>query len=128
MSLLHVESYVFIDVFYLVLFCIHVCVDDVIQKKKKKKKPVSIFFHKVMKFYIAIFSARKSSTSAKHFFSQKCNRNIFTEIYFYGFFLTVWILTGIPLILYLYFYKITYYLSILLPTSHAAFRENFTWC
>ena len=34
MSLLNVESYVFINVFYLVLFCIHVCVDDVIKKKK----------------------------------------------------------------------------------------------
>ena len=32
MSLLNVESYVFINVFYLVLFCIHVCVDDVIKK------------------------------------------------------------------------------------------------
>ena len=30
MSLLNVESYIFINVFYLVLFCIHVCVDDVI--------------------------------------------------------------------------------------------------
>ena len=35
MSLLNVESYVFINVFYLVLFCIHVCVDDVIYKKKR---------------------------------------------------------------------------------------------
>ena len=33
MYLLNVESYVFIDVFYLVLFCIHVCVDDVIKQK-----------------------------------------------------------------------------------------------
>ena len=33
MSLLNVESYVFINVFYLVLFCIHVFVDDVIKKK-----------------------------------------------------------------------------------------------
>ena len=32
MSLLNIESYVFINVFYLVLFCIHVCVDDVIKK------------------------------------------------------------------------------------------------
>ena len=32
MSLLNVESYVFINVFYLVLFYIHVCVDDVIKK------------------------------------------------------------------------------------------------
>ena len=31
MSLLNVESYVFINVFYLVLFCIHVSVDDVIK-------------------------------------------------------------------------------------------------
>ena len=30
MSLLNIESYVFINVFYLALFCIHVCVDDVI--------------------------------------------------------------------------------------------------
>ena len=30
MSLLNVESYVFMNLFYLVLFCIHVCVDDVI--------------------------------------------------------------------------------------------------
>ena len=36
MSLLNVESYVFINVFYLVLFCIHVCVDDVIKKTTKK--------------------------------------------------------------------------------------------
>ena len=35
MSLLNVESYVFINVFYLVLFCIRVCVDDVIKKKKE---------------------------------------------------------------------------------------------
>ena len=34
MSLLNVESYIFIKVFY----CIHVCVDDVIIKKKKKLK------------------------------------------------------------------------------------------
>ena len=33
MSLLNVESYVFVHVFYLVLFCIHVYVDDVIKKK-----------------------------------------------------------------------------------------------
>ena len=38
MSLLNVESYIFIKVFYLVLFCIHVCVDDVIIKKKKLKR------------------------------------------------------------------------------------------
>ena len=37
MSLLNVESYVFINVFYLVLFCIHVCVDDIIKKKKLPK-------------------------------------------------------------------------------------------
>ena len=35
------------------------------------------FFHKMMKFYKAIFSAWISSTSVKHFFSQKYNRNIF---------------------------------------------------
>ena len=35
MSLLNVQSYVFINVFYLVLFCVHVCVDDVIKKKKR---------------------------------------------------------------------------------------------
>ena len=35
MSLLNVESYVFINVFYLALFCIHVCIDDVINKKKR---------------------------------------------------------------------------------------------
>ena len=33
MSLLNVESYVFINVFYLVLFCIHVCADDVLYKR-----------------------------------------------------------------------------------------------
>ena len=33
MSLLNVESYVFINVFYLVLVCIHVCVDDSIERK-----------------------------------------------------------------------------------------------
>ena len=41
-----------------------------------------IFFHKMMKFYIAIFSAWTSSTSAKHFFSQKYNRNIFDLLKF----------------------------------------------
>ena len=35
-----------------------------------------------MKFYIAIFSAWISSTSAKHFFSQKYNRNIFDLLKF----------------------------------------------
>ena len=30
-------SLTFIIVFYLVLFCIHVCVDDAIEKEKKKK-------------------------------------------------------------------------------------------
>ena len=34
MSLLNVESYVFINIFYLVLFYINVCVDDVTNKKK----------------------------------------------------------------------------------------------
>ena len=38
MSLLNVESYVFINVFYSVLFCIHVCVDDVIKQNKKQNK------------------------------------------------------------------------------------------
>ena len=33
MSLLNFESYVFIDVFCLVLFVSHICVDDVIEKK-----------------------------------------------------------------------------------------------
>ena len=32
MSLLNVESYVFINVFCLVLFCIHFCVDDIIKE------------------------------------------------------------------------------------------------
>ena len=36
MSLLNVESHVFINVFYLVWFCIHICVDGAIKKKKKK--------------------------------------------------------------------------------------------
>ena len=35
MSLLNVESYVFINVLYLVSLCIHVYVDDVIGKKLK---------------------------------------------------------------------------------------------
>ena len=35
MSLFNVESYGFINVFYLVIFCIHVCVDD--EQKKKQK-------------------------------------------------------------------------------------------
>ena len=35
-----------------------------------------------MKFYIAIFSAWISSTSAKYFFSQKYNRNIFDLLKF----------------------------------------------
>ena len=33
MSLLNFESYGFINVFYLVLFVSHVCVDDVIKRK-----------------------------------------------------------------------------------------------
>ena len=39
-SLLNVEF--FINVFYLILFCFHICVDDVIEKIKKKKKKKSI--------------------------------------------------------------------------------------
>ena len=39
-------------------------------------------FHKMMEFYKAIFSAWISSTSAKHFFSQKYNRNIFDLLKF----------------------------------------------
>ena len=35
MSLLNIESCIFLNVFYLVLFYIHVCVDDVIEKKLK---------------------------------------------------------------------------------------------
>ena len=42
MSYLNVESYVFINVFYLVLFCIHICVDDVIKKKKKVKVKLAL--------------------------------------------------------------------------------------
>ena len=65
------------------------------------------FFHKTMKFYIAIFSAWISSSSVKHFFPQKYNRNVFDLLKFTSmdFFLTVWLLTGIPLILYFYFFK-----------------------
>ena len=37
MSLLNVESHVFINIFYLDLFLINVCVDGVINKKKLKK-------------------------------------------------------------------------------------------
>ena len=37
MSLLNVESHVFINIFYLDLFHINVCVDGVINKKKLKK-------------------------------------------------------------------------------------------
>ena len=46
MSLLNVESYVFINVFYLVLFCIHVCVDDVIKKKIRSSHP-ELFYEKL---------------------------------------------------------------------------------
>ena len=34
MPLLNIESYVFINLFYLVLFCIRFCVDDIREKKK----------------------------------------------------------------------------------------------
>ena len=37
MSFLNVESYVFMNLFCLVLNCIHVCVDDVIKKKADGK-------------------------------------------------------------------------------------------
>ena len=53
-------------------------------------------------------------------------------MYFYG--LAVWLLTGIPLnFIYTSFLKKLYtYISfintVLLPTSHAAFWKNFTWC
>ena len=41
MSLLNVETYDFINIFYLVLFCIHVCVHNVINKKKERAKKSS---------------------------------------------------------------------------------------
>ena len=43
MSLLNVELYVFINVFYIVLFYIHVCVDDVIEKKDSWKIENGLF-------------------------------------------------------------------------------------
>ena len=46
MSLMNVESYVFINVFYLDLFCTHVCVDDVIEKKSSISplSPIDILY------------------------------------------------------------------------------------
>ena len=46
------------------------------------KNVLAFFSHKMMKFYIAIFSAWISSTSVKHCFSQKYHRNIFDLLKF----------------------------------------------
>ena len=91
-------------------------------------------FPKMMKFYKAIFSAWISTTSAKnhhYFFSQKHNRNIFdlmkcTSMDFFRLF-GFWQESHL---FYTSFFKkfYRYNLSILLPTSHVAFWENFTWC
>ena len=43
---------------------------------------LDFFSHKMMKFYIDIFSAWTSSTSAKHFLSQKNKRNVFDLLKF----------------------------------------------
>ena len=64
MSLLNVESYVFINVVYLVLFCIQICVDDVIKKKKKygkirtRKTPKTDTFHAVRNKLFLFFSPK----------------------------------------------------------------------
>ena len=50
MSLLNIESYVFINVIYLVLFCIQVCVDDVTKKNKKTPKKTGAFPVNIAKF------------------------------------------------------------------------------
>ena len=48
-------------------------------------------------------------------------------MYFYGFSKTVLFLTWIPLILFLFFLKITHTLSVFLPTSIDAFWKNLIW-
>ena len=48
-------------------------------------------------------------------------------MYFYEFFKNAWFVTGIPLILNHFFKKITYTLSLLLPTSNAAFCIYMTY-
>ena len=88
------------------------------------------YFHKMMKFYIAIFSAWISSTSAKHFFSQKHNRSMFDLMKFT--FMDLFWLFGFWQESHRFYISIFKKLHIiyqyLLPTSHATFRENFTWC
>ena len=53
MSLLNVESYVFINAFYLALFCIHVCVDDVIKKKDSfLKQKIKAANHTLFNYFV----------------------------------------------------------------------------
>ena len=56
MSLLNVESYNFINVFCLVLFCIYVCVDDAIEKKivSAEKNLYFCFWFIILYFVIII--------------------------------------------------------------------------
>ena len=53
MSLLNAESYVFTNVFYLVLLCIHVSVNDVIDKKKLHNFLFAIAFRKCVAIAIS---------------------------------------------------------------------------
>ena len=62
MSLLDVDSYDFINIFYLVLFCIHVCV-DVINKKKESQKILlkATDYQQDVKFVTASTTGNKSA-------------------------------------------------------------------
>ena len=65
MSLLNVETYDFINIFYLVLFCIHVCVHNVINKKKKRESQkillITTDYQQDVKFVTASTIGNKSA-------------------------------------------------------------------
>ena len=64
MSLLNVDSYGFINIFYLVLFCIHVCVHNVINQKKKESQKILLIatdYQQDKKFVTASTTGNKSA-------------------------------------------------------------------
>ena len=78
------------------------------------------FLHKMMKFFIVIFSAWISSTSTKHFFSQKYNRNIIHLLKFI--FMDFFWLLGFWQEFHWFYISIFKKLQIIY-----AFRKNFIW-
>ena len=75
MPLLNIESYVFINLFYLVLFCIRFCVDDIREKKKfdnGKTIAYKLKFIDSFKFMPTLLSSLVDNLS--EIYSKECKR------------------------------------------------------